>query len=316
MSSIGRKLDQLLRSLQAKGLDPANNLRPGASDLILNAHAKCSAMPLPRGLEELYKWRNGSVDPNADVEELLMFRDMAFLSLEDGLEARRQVNSFLQAFSTNGAGPIAKDEFFPIAAMEGQYYVLALGNHEYRNLAEHPVVYIGEGIEPHFLSIETMIETCIAWVMDPSYTAETLQPDDELDAWQRLNPGVLEEGGRLLSLAGEETQRAPDIHDLFEAVSRSDEGLARLLLESGVRITDTDPFGRTVMHDAIRMGMRAAQLALQLGGEINAECSKGWTPLFHLRKYEDPNDENLEVHSWAISVGAIAKPDRLGEAWR
>ncbi len=317
MSLIASKAEALLSSLQSKGIDPSPNLKRGASDSAIRSYAKRLGCTLPPAVQDLYRWRNGNADPDAESERLLTFRDMAFLSLEDGLREKEQIDVFLATISGGRASPLGEDGYVPIGGFEGQYYAVPCGDHAFRSLSEHPVVSVGEGLAVHFLSIEAMLDTCNAWVADASYTLDTLEPENELSAWNRFNPGVHDESsiGWASSEAAEEPD-ALDVHDLYEAVAEGDEARALSILASGVRVDDTDAFGRTLMHDSIRRGITAAKLALTLGCDINAECSKHWTPLFHLRKYEDPTDKNLTVHAWAESCGAIAKPDRFAESWK
>jgi hypothetical protein len=58
-----------------------------------------------------------------------------------------------------------------------------------RPRSPHPVIGAFHGIDVYFLSIESMIETCIEWLEQPDYDLNRTAPN-ELEIWQRHNPGV------------------------------------------------------------------------------------------------------------------------------
>lgn len=194
MTSIAGKLDTLLSALQEKGIDPAQNLNPGLSEQEIEDGERELGFPFPAELKQLYAWRNGNADSGAEVEEMLCFRDMPFLSIEDALDCREELKEFAAAYESSGLSlPFDPRKAFPFAALEGQYYVVACGDHEFADAGERPVIAAGEDLAPYFCSVQTMLDTCIAWVKDPEYTAETLEPEDEMQAWTRFNPGLMDE---------------------------------------------------------------------------------------------------------------------------
>ncbi|MBD3241318.1 MAG: hypothetical protein GF331_12080 [Chitinivibrionales bacterium] len=50
------------------------------------------------------------------------------------------------------------------------------------------------------------------------------------------------------------------------------------------------------------------QRLVESGIDINATCSKGWTPLFYLRKYGEKTEEQRKVFRYLKGVGAIELP--------
>lgn len=194
MSNLSTKLDTLLANFQAKGFDPASNLNPGLSAAELDHYESKFGFQFPLEVRELYAWRNGSCNLDAEPEHLLMFRDMAFLSLDHALDARAIIEQFCSAFAQFGnPTPFAANSVLPIAGLEGQYYVVPCRDHTCRSKGPHPVVAIGEDLGVYFYSIESMLDTCNAWVSDSQYTLETLEPEDEIKAWERFNPGFMDE---------------------------------------------------------------------------------------------------------------------------
>ncbi len=193
MSELAERLDALLKAYQAAGIDPSNNLKPGLSDAEIDAIASEAGLVLPEPVRELYRWRNGNADPYAEANELFWFRDQPFLSLEDAMAARADVQGFMSAYAAAGVeAPVDAASLIPIAAFEGQFYVVPGGDGLSDLPTSHPVITVGESLEVHFLSIASMVETCIEWASDPTLDTEDMAVEDEDTAWDRHNPGVFD----------------------------------------------------------------------------------------------------------------------------
>ncbi|MEL7185355.1 MAG: SMI1/KNR4 family protein [Pseudomonadota bacterium] len=192
MSSITEKLDALLAAFKAKGIDPSNNLRPGLSDAELDAWSSSRGIVLPNDVRELYRWRNGSVETFAEPQQVFVFRDNGFLSLDDYEQAFSNIDAFLKVLASYGVTPpISSQSVIPIAELEGNYYVVAttsVAGIDYPN----PVLCVGEDLAVHFYSLDSMLDTCLQWVLDPTYSAENQELDNEIDAWEQHNPGVFD----------------------------------------------------------------------------------------------------------------------------
>ena len=176
---LARQLDELLAAFQAKGIDPTANLRPGLGEQDLVALLAPLPFQTPEAVRILFRWRNGHRDPMATPDRLLWFRDCPLLSLEEAIEVRDS----LLAFGAYGD----LENTLPFAGMDGVYLgVLCAGPQVGR------VYTMGEDFEPYFLSLESLLLTCLDWVRDPTYDAEVLAPEDEMTAWQRHNPGLMD----------------------------------------------------------------------------------------------------------------------------
>lgn len=193
MSQIADRLDTLLGSFRSKGIDPGQNLKPGLSEAELDGHAARLKLVLPPAVRDLYAWRNGLADPYAENDRQFVFRDQSFLSLDDAEEAIAHIRGFLSAYASAGLDlPVDPDALLPIAALEGQFYAVPTGEGLAGLPGPHPVILLGEEMAVHFFSIESMIETCIDWVNDPSFDAEDFEVEDDETAWERHNPGALD----------------------------------------------------------------------------------------------------------------------------
>jgi len=195
MPNLAARLDVLLDAYRAAGLDPSRNLKPGLSEAEIGAVAAQLGVVFPQAVRELYRWRNGVADLYAEFDKQFVFRDQPFLSLDNAQDAIADVRAILkeaQAFSGAKDALLDPANLIPIAAFEGFYYVVPGGDGLSGLPVTHPVISIGEGEDVYFLTVESMIETCIEWISDPSLDKETLSAENEEDAWERHNPGVFE----------------------------------------------------------------------------------------------------------------------------
>lgn len=104
--------------------------------------------------------------------------------------------------------------------------------------------------------------------------------------------------------------------DIYDAILAVDKGKASSLLV-GFNLDTRSLSGDSLLHQLIKdeSNIEQVKLAIDLGFDINAENGRGWTALFLVRKYLEPNKMNKEIHSFMQSKGAVAKPDRLFEQW-
>lgn len=72
-------------------------------------------------------------------------------------------------------------------------FVVVCGRHTLSSPHPSPVVSIYQGIDMFFLSLETMLRTCIEWTRHPSWEKAVGLPHEiESEVWHRLNPGIFE----------------------------------------------------------------------------------------------------------------------------
>jgi hypothetical protein len=186
MKSVAELGDELVAIYEAKGQTVSQNLMLGISP---SEYAKAIGFEIeqiPSSVLKLYQWRNGCA--NEGAEALFLFRDNCFIRAERGKE---ELNMIRNIYGANSEDRFDLTRVIPIAAFEGSVFAVVTGKHNLGSRFEHPVVSIFEGIDLFFGSIESMLQTCIAWVGHPEWEPfNELPRDEELKIWRRLNPGV------------------------------------------------------------------------------------------------------------------------------
>lgn len=186
MHSIAQLCDGLVTAYEAKGQAVSQNLKPGISESEYARAIGFDQQEIPPSVIELYQWRNGCADE--DAEALFLFRDNCFISGDRGKE---ELNHIRQFYGADSEDRFDLNRVIPIAAFEGSVFAVVTSQHKLGAEFEHPVVSIFEGIDLFFSSIESMLQTCIAWVAHPDWDPyDALPRDTELEIWQRLNPGL------------------------------------------------------------------------------------------------------------------------------
>lgn len=181
------KLDRLADAFEARGIPVWSNLRSGVTEPELDDIAERLSVVLPEEFRELYRWRNGHVDP--DASNVVTFRDGVFIGLDAIPQAYRDVNS---VYGLSPADPeyvvdVDLSECVPIAEFMGSWLVVACGAQSAISGSQHPVFNAFHGVEPFFDSIDSMVETCIAWVEQSDYDPYSEAPN-EREIWIAHNP--------------------------------------------------------------------------------------------------------------------------------
>lgn len=191
--SIAESCDRLLAAYESKGIAVRANLNAGLDRASITAAVAPLGIELPEEVLALYAWRNGHVDEEL-YDAKLCFRDNHLLSLEQAIEEYRILNerNTKQELMENFGLDVSKS--FPVAGFEGCVYVVAWGRHAWRKRTPRPVIQLFEDVTRFFYSVPKMLETAHTWVSHPAWQAYELDSDIEDEIWQRLNPGVMEEG--------------------------------------------------------------------------------------------------------------------------
>ena len=182
------KLEILADAFESKGVNVRSNLAPGATDSELELVAEQYGVELPDDYRTLYKWHNGNADLNA--RNVFKFRDNAFLSIKDFQNAKFTIDIYAEP-SPITDGVIDLSTALPLALFEGAVYVTPGKGAGISTLSPQPVVSVFQGIDVFFLSIETMVDTCIAWVAQPDWKQFSTAPNEH-QLWAQHNPGVFD----------------------------------------------------------------------------------------------------------------------------
>lgn len=187
---LGDKLERFVDALEGHGIALRSNLAPGATDAELDALAERYNVELPADFRSLYQWQNGHRDQSA--LEVLRFGGGAFIGLgEFEGNVRITIDIYREEMQAEGPSgdPVDLATVLPIAdSGDGALVVPGVGL-SLTPLSPCPVVRVMQGIDVHFLSIETMIDTCIDWVEQADWNPFANTPN-ELEIWRRHNPGL------------------------------------------------------------------------------------------------------------------------------
>jgi hypothetical protein len=190
-SYISIKLDNLLAAYEAKGYATTNTLAPGLSIDEILAETVWFPSPLKNDILDLYQWRNGVIINHSRVPfpYTFKFRDMIFHSLQD---ARLEYRTIMETYGVDSSIEQHKVDLatcFPFASYECGWYVLPCGEQLLSQIYPNPVVSVFQGVDLYYYSVESMLDTCIAWVSHPDYEPHH-HLHDESTIWREHNPGI------------------------------------------------------------------------------------------------------------------------------
>lgn len=190
MSAIAAGMERVVEAITKTGYPMNDSLGPGLSEHEIRSRTAALPFDLPKEIIELYQWRNGQ-SPDYNV---FLFRDQRFLPLDEALDAYRMMQTyFVPALGGVDVG-VDLTGCFPFAGFEGASYVVPCRGQKLVQGCALPIISVFEGIEAHFLSFATMMDTIVSW-----YEKGALRPDDpsvdsalELSIWKQFNPGLFE----------------------------------------------------------------------------------------------------------------------------
>lgn len=189
-SDIAEGLERVVQVMAQKGFPVADSLKPGLSEHEIRERVAHLPFRLPGELYELYQWHNGQ----SQECRLYLFRDLRFLSLEEALDDYQMIQAyFVPALGGVDVG-VDLRTCFPFAGFEGANYVLPCRGQTLREDCELPVIIVFEGIEVHFLSFSTMIDTIAAWHEAGAHKVDAPFVDQKLELriWKQYNPGLFQ----------------------------------------------------------------------------------------------------------------------------
>lgn len=182
-STLAERLEVLADAYAAHGYDVRPNLLPGATVSELDAVESALGVVLPASYRELYGWSAGVVDSSGTLP-CLRFRDEALLPLSRVVEERGLLLDTYGWFADVDGRTVA-----PLAFFQGSVLVVACGPQGRTSAVPHPVISYFEGIDVYYDSIEAMVETTIAWVVQPDWRPHEAAPN-EMEIWRRCNVAV------------------------------------------------------------------------------------------------------------------------------
>ena len=126
--------------------------------------------------------------------DAMLFRDNRFVDLDGVLRAYPLIQECYAPEPGSIPYGFELEEVFPFATFMGASYVVVCGDHTLPSPYPNPVVSIFQGVDLFFLSLETMLRTCLEWVSHPGWEAVDAFAWEAIESeiWRRLNPGVFE----------------------------------------------------------------------------------------------------------------------------
>jgi hypothetical protein len=159
----------LLRAFRFKGVSADEGLLPGLSEQDVVRETSWFPAPFPDDLKALYGWRNGQKEDAWSTKHVFEFRGLQFTSVS---RARNEYESMMASYGAEGG----RDSYhvdlrtcFPFASFNGNWLVLPCDGHDLDPEREFPVVHVAPDFGVFFHSIQSMLDTCIAWVSSPEW---------------------------------------------------------------------------------------------------------------------------------------------------
>ena len=190
--AITELLDELRLAHLERGRDVDRHLKPGIPHAEVLERTAHLGLALPDDLLELYEWRDGQDEQQAEMDtDAFSFRDNVFADLDWALREYPVIQEYYAPEPDSIPYGFELTETFPFAHFMGSSYVVVCGAHTLDSPSPNPVAGIFQGVDMYFHSLETMLETCLEWMRHPDWDRESLLDDEiEREIWRRRNPGA------------------------------------------------------------------------------------------------------------------------------
>ena len=203
--NLQSRLEVLRQSFEMRGEHVTRMLQPPIGEEALRRRCKWFPAELPPELIALYGWHGGQEIADEEEENYpFWFRDCIFSTPENAHA------EYLNIMETYGVSPDADwvprsvkqmqscdhemlKYAFPFAAFNGGWLVLPCKGQYLDSRFERPVISVFQGIDIHYQSITTMVDTCIEWnAQERTGRYGTLDSETERRIWKKHNPEVFQ----------------------------------------------------------------------------------------------------------------------------
>ena len=188
---FGSLLEELRLAYEAIGHYVSPTLRPGLKPDEIHARCKWFPTEVPEELLALYGWRNGQEGDAWNNDYPFWIRDCTLSSLE---VAELEYGRIMQTYGSYPEDHEMLKYSFPFAAFNGGWMVLPCNGHNLFQAYKRPVIFVLQGINIYFYSIELMVRTCIDWVRAGRSEDGVIVfgEDLEMKIWEQHSPGIRE----------------------------------------------------------------------------------------------------------------------------
>ena len=166
------KLDRLLAAHHALGMEP--DLRRGATEDEIDAVEALLSRKLPEAVRTLWSWHDGCLMKAGAAPKPwapLTFRDNWLIGTHEVEPNFELVKPYFDGYlgGSTFLAELSEVGWVPIAANNGDTYVVSCGPLKDCPGLDHPVIQLFEGLALAFNSVESMIDTCIEYLEHPEY---------------------------------------------------------------------------------------------------------------------------------------------------
>lgn len=184
------KLERLVDAFEAHGHPVRANLAPGATAIELDDLADRRGFELPDDFRTLYGWHNGHIEQEG--APVLKFRDNPFCEIGNAsAQLTLDIYEDVRAENREVEWPLDLTACLPIAELMGSVYAVPGKGLSRSELSSNPVFSVSEGVDVYFLSIESLVDTCIEWVEQDDWDLYSTAPNERA-IWKKHNPGILD----------------------------------------------------------------------------------------------------------------------------
>jgi hypothetical protein len=159
MDNLIARIQHLIDFRREIGQPIDQHFLPGLSRAYIQEKTSQYPFYFPEALIELYEWHNGTND-----EDFLMFRDMAWLSLENAIP---EYELMMEAFWSEGDNEeigLEPKKMFPFAGFTGFNLYLSYPGQRMCPTLALPIICTGKGVlEPYYDSFTSMLDTVEEW---------------------------------------------------------------------------------------------------------------------------------------------------------
>ncbi len=190
MTSLIPRVQSLIDYRQRIGQPIDHHFLPGLSHDEIQQRLASYPIYISDELIELYTWHNGTRE-----EDFLLFRDMAWLSLENAIANYEQMHQYFWSMLDPSETRLEPAQMFPFAGFNGMFLYLSYPGQTVCPQADLPIIAVGEGeLSPYFTSLLSLLETVNEWFSVGQHTDYGCEvaPDVELEIWRNYNGDVLQ----------------------------------------------------------------------------------------------------------------------------
>jgi hypothetical protein len=188
MSNLIAQIQHLIDFREEIGQPIEQYFLPGLSPNIIREKIAPYPFYFPEEFIELYSWHNGTID-----EEFLMFRDMAWSSLENAIDEYTLMMDAFWSIGDNEEIGLKPEKMFPFAGFNAFNLYLSYPGQKMCPTLELPVICTGKGVlRPYYESFPAMLSTVAEWFQAGEHDEYGCEVESSIEEgiWRKYNPEI------------------------------------------------------------------------------------------------------------------------------